>query len=204
MKKIFYVLLAAIAITSCSSDNDTLPTKPDEQSTEQPTKEPTEEPVVNPIENPTTPTVETKGEFVIDNVTYDITDAVLTTMAMPKNTTEGQIYLGSNKTPIGAAISLAINYETDKKITGTYNIGKSYEDVGVLQSKLTSYLIVKKSPDGSTTIYSNGEDKANLKEGSVTITENSEKNFSVKYNLLFENGITASGNTTLNFITNRR
>lgn len=206
MKKIFYALLAAIAITSCSSDNDTLPTKPDEQSTEQPTKEP----VVNPVENPTTPTVEAKGEFVLDNVTYKVSTGQVLSLAVPKNVTQTTISLtnSNDEGTKGVIVHLMITNESSKtNISGTYQLGDWRDEmgIGILDKGLTGYEIFVTSSDGKTLLehYSNGLDRANLKEGVLTITENGNDNYTIKYNLLFENGMTSSANTTLNLLTRK-
>ena len=186
MKNLLCALIITLAFTSCSSDNDPLP---QEQSTDK------------PIEQP----VENKGEFVLDNTIHPVNFASVLTLDLPNNESTTQIYLRdvNYSTSEDYGISLTINHETLKNISGTYNLGNSREKKGVLDYILTSYVIVKKSSDGTLIMSSSGGDRANVKEGSVTIIENGNKNFTIKFNLLFDNGITASANTTVNATSNR-
>lgn len=198
MKNLLCVFLVAIAISSCSNDNDNQITEPAEKTTEQ------------PVEKPTEPTTVTKGEFVLDNTTYQVSTGAVLSLAVPKNVTQTSISLTnvSDDGTKAVTVKLMITNETSKtNLSGIYQLGDWREEmgIGILDKVLTGYEIFVTSSDGKTLLehYSNGVDRANLKEGVLTITENGNDNYTIKYNLLFENGMTSSANTTVNLLTRK-
>jgi hypothetical protein len=191
MKKLIYLVLASIAITSCSSDNDTETIKPIEP----------------PVEKPTEPTITNKGKFTLDNITYDVTFGLITTLKTPNKVSSTSINLQYTSTDLSKTvnISLSIFHEPSKSISGTYNLGDWRKDeVGILDSYLTSYSIAINTPTGLEITSSNTREIDGVKEGSLTIKENGNKSYTIKYNLLFENGKTSSADTTLDLLENRQ
>lgn len=191
MKKLIYLVLASIAITSCSNDNDPETTKP----------------LDPPVEKPTDPTNTTKGKFILDNETYDVTYGLITTLKIPNDVSTTSISLQSASSDSAKTINitLTIFQQTSKSISGTYNLGDSRKDeVGILDFYLTSYIISKNTPAGIDITSSNTKDVSGVKEGFLTIKENGNKNYTIKYDLLFENGIRSSADTTLDLMENRK
>lgn len=186
MKKLLCVFLASIAISSCSSDDENQPTE-------------------NII--PIKPVEQTKGKFTLDNVTYDVTFGLITTLKNPNNISSTSInlkYTNSDESET-INISLAIFQETSKSISGTYNLGNwTKGEIGILDNYLTSYSIGVNTTDGLIIRSSNTRDISGVKEGFLTIKENGNKNYTIKYNLLFENGKTSSADTTLDLLENRQ
>ena len=191
MKKLIYSVIALIAITSCSNDSDTENTKP----------------IDPPVEKPTEPTNNSKGKFTLDNVTYDVTFGLITTLKIPNNISHTSIDLQNinNNASETNNISLSIFHDTSKSISGTYNLGDwRKNDIGILDSYLTSYTSSVNTPSGLEIISSNTKDISGVKEGFLIIKENGNKNYTIKYDLLFENGKRSSADTTLDLIENRK
>lgn len=186
MKKLLCLLLITLAFTSCSSDNDS-------QEVED----------IIPI----VPVNQTKGKFTLDNVTYDVTYGLISTLKIPNNRSSTSVNLQHTNSDASETVNLTLTIyqESSKSISGTYNLGSWTEDEGALLDRyLTSYSIGIKTPDGLVITSSNTREIQGVKEGFLTIKENGNKNYTIKYNLLFENGKTSSGDTTLNLIENRQ
>lgn len=167
--KVAFLLFAAFAISSCSSDDDS-------------------------------GNGGGGSNFKLDGQTYDMSQAqpnggviqIIGGDFGEEGVANAQISLtGLNGTKSGI-ITFHLSFLENEGISGTYNEG-TWDEVGAYDSEGSIYM-TNETVNGSQEIQT-GEGA----EGTFKITHNSDNNYTIEFNVTYDDGVQAEGNITQEF-----
>lgn len=173
MKNVLKMLLVAFAIgttVSCSSDDDS--------------------------------SSEPQGStFKIDGMSYDMSLAepnggviqIINGFGEDGESTSQIMLAGANEAKMGSVV-FHINFMEADGISGTYLDGDTLEEIGVFDSE-TSLYNTSEIVDGSQQI-----EMSEGAEGTFKITHNNGANYTIEFNVTYDDGTVAEGSVTQDFI----
>lgn len=137
--------------------------------------------------------------FTLDGENYDMSlfqghgsSLQIVNIGAEENMSTGQITLiGLNGMKQGT-LQFVVTFNTDEGISGTYHAG-DIDEVGTYDSESANYY-TSEIVDGSQEIHL-GEGG----EGTFKITKNSENNYSVEFEITYDDGKISKGNFTKDF-----
>ncbi len=146
-------------------------------------------------------TQEQTSTFKIDGVEYDMGQAqpnggVIQIISgfNEDGSSSAQIALsGSNGNKIGT-VRFLINFMESDGISGTYQEGDFMDDIGVFDSEASIYMI-SEIVDGSQQIIS-----SEGAEGTFKITHNANANYTIEYNVTYDDGTVSEASVTQDFV----
>jgi hypothetical protein len=135
--------------------------------------------------------------FTIGNKTYDTSlyqpsGGVIQILSGFEGEKQAQLTLaGINGTTEQGVVQFVLNFPSSSNISGNYVEGDVLEEIGVFDSELSSYSIMNTNQEMQ---HSEGA------VGTLKIQNNGGNNFTIEFQVTYDDGTTAHGNLTQNFV----